>query len=152
MVGTREDPERIAQLHSISKQLLEELKHAQRGYATEEIAHVNRELRLLIDALDRGAAPAAERAWSRLTGSPTQGLFGRLLGQRVETGYVEHLRELHEALEERDHGTIWEVRDELWSVERFASALHHELDAQIRRERPPGYWEAAFRPPHHGGR
>lgn len=151
MNGAREGPARIAQLHSISKQLLEELKHAQRGYTAEEIGHVNRELALLIEALDRGAEPAADRAWSRLTGSQGPTVFGRILGKRVASDYVEHLRELRAALDEHDRGTIWEVRDELWSIERFTSALHDELDSQIKRERHPGYWEAPFRPPKHGG-
>jgi hypothetical protein len=127
---SRFDEKELALVHSVSKQLIEEIVHVQRGYLPDEIEHVRRELDTLIDVTHRlkSGASFTKRA-------------SRKLGI---DDHHEHLRSIARALE---HESVQKIREPLAQLRSFTTHLHDELHVSITRL--PGSEDAPYRPPHH---
>lgn len=147
----------LALVHSISKQLLEELHHARHGLDPREIGHVTAELGKLIIALRESeqVAEHAINAWHHMQGTSRSKLevIERILvkGAKQEHKYLQYLKKTHEHLNRWGERSISELKELLESLNMYSKHLHDELHVHMLKMQLPEFTNAAYRPPHHGG-
>lgn len=145
----------LALVHSISKQLLEELHHARHGLDPREISHVTAELSKLIIAFRESeqVAEHAINAWHHMQGTSRSKLepLERILvrGAKREHDYLQYLNKTHEHLSRWGERSISELKELLESLHTYSGYLHDELHVHMLKMQLPQFKDAPYQPPHH---